>query len=148
MRVLTLNLWGRDGDSEAAGRCCATGSRDLAPDLVAFQEALVEDGYDPVARDRLFANRGPQSLDGMSVSYLDAWEACHPGVAGHTLSARNPLRPGRETGRRADYVLVGCDDHAPTLTVTACGLAFDEPVESVWGSDHFGVVADLAAPGP
>ena len=39
-------------------------------------------------------------------------------------------------------------DHGPTLDVTACGRTFDKPVDGVWASDHFGVVSDLAIPGP
>jgi hypothetical protein len=37
--------------------------------------------------------------------------------------------------------------HGPTLQVADCRLAFDQPVDGVWASDHFGVVADLVAPG-
>jgi hypothetical protein len=40
---------------------------------------------------------------------------------------------------------VRCGDHGPSLEVAACALAFDEPVGGVWASDHFAVVADLAA---
>jgi hypothetical protein len=44
-------------------------------------------------------------------------------------------------------VLVGCGEHGgPTLAVADCALAFDEPVDGVWASDHFGVVADLEPP--
>jgi hypothetical protein len=45
-----------------------------------------------------------------------------------------------------NYVVVRCGDHGPTLDVPYCERAFDEPVEGVWASDHFGVVADLAVP--
>jgi hypothetical protein len=46
-----------------------------------------------------------------------------------------------------DYLLVRCEDslYSPTLEVRSCELAFDGPVDGVWGSDHFGVVADLTA---
>ncbi len=54
----------------------------------------------------------------MSVCYRDAWESAHPG------------EPGDEHG-------------GPTLAVQTCTLAFDEPVDGVWASDHFGVLADL-----
>ena len=36
----------------------------------------------------------------------------------------------------------------PTLEATSCALVFDEPVDGVWASDHFGVVADLVVPSP
>ncbi len=32
---------------------------------------------------------GRQSLDGMSVSYRDVWDARHPGIAGHTFTPEN-----------------------------------------------------------
>ena len=92
--------------------------------------------------------RGLQSLEGTSVCYRDAWESAHPGEPGHTFTPCNPLVAGGEMplelGRRIDYVMVRCGDHGPTLEVTSCELIFDEPVDGVWASDHFGVVADLA----
>lgn len=93
---------------------------------------------------------GRQSLEGMSVAYRDAWEAVHPDDAGHTFSPRNPLvRAGElslELGRRIDYIMVRCGLHGPTLDVVDCFLAFDKPVDGVWATDHFGLVADLQAP--
>lgn len=93
---------------------------------------------------------GAQSLHGTSVAYRDAWAAVRPHEPGHTFSRANPLtRAGEmalELGRRIDYVLVRCGVHGPSLDVVDCRLAFDEPVGGVWASDHFGVVADLAAP--
>jgi endonuclease/exonuclease/phosphatase family metal-dependent hydrolase len=97
--------------------------------------------------------RGLQSLGDTSVCYRDAWESAHPGVPGHTFSPRNPLVSSGdnwplELGRRIDYVMVRCGDHGPTLEVTACQRIFDESVDGVWASDHFGIVAELAIPGP
>ena len=54
----------------------------------------------------------------------------------------------RETGRRIDYVLVGSDDHGPTLRIESCRLVLDAPVDGVWASDHFGVLADFSPPPP
>ncbi len=93
---------------------------------------------------------GRQSLDGTSVAYRDAWEAVQANAAGHTFTPANPLeRAGEmslELGRRIDYVMVRCGVHGPTLEVLDCFRVFDQPVDGVWGSDHFGVVADLALP--
>lgn len=267
MRVLTLNLWGRNEVWDARRAALVEGLRDIRPDLVAFQEAIVADGYDQVADllgpdfhvvhqsvglkgdgnhaasiasrwplgevrevdlrvtpqpmdypcvtlaaeilapspigPLVFVNHAPwypwgaeherelqavaaarfveefiagrnahvvlagdfnavpdaasvrfffgrQSLDGASVCYRDAWESAHPGEAGHTFSPRNPLVVGGdmplELGRRIDYVMVRCGDYGPTLDITSCELAFDEPVDGVWASDHFGVVANLVVP--
>jgi len=93
---------------------------------------------------------GKQSLDGTSVAYHDAWTAIHPDDPGHTFTPLNPLvRAGEmslEVGRRIDYIMVRSGIHGPTLQVMNCFLAFDEPVDGRWASDHFAVVADLAAP--
>jgi endonuclease/exonuclease/phosphatase family metal-dependent hydrolase len=92
---------------------------------------------------------GRQSLDGVSVAYRDAWEAVHA-AAGHTFSPADPLVPSGEMalelGRRIDYVMVRCGSHGPSLEVADCRLAFDQAVDGVWASDHFGVVADLRVP--
>lgn len=93
---------------------------------------------------------GRQSLGGMSVAYLDAWEFARPGEDGLTFTLENPqilAESGwaRIPGRRIDYVLVRCGDRGPALRIASCSRLFDRPVGEVWGSDHFGVVADLAA---
>jgi endonuclease/exonuclease/phosphatase family metal-dependent hydrolase len=93
---------------------------------------------------------GKQSLDGISVRYEDAWAATHPDEPGHTFTPRNPLvRAGQlplERGRRIDYVLVRSEAHGPLLDVADCHLFGTEPVDGVWASDHFGVLADLRPP--
>jgi len=92
--------------------------------------------------------RGRQSLGGMSVCYRDAWESTHPDEPGHTFTAENPLVTAEnwdwELGRRIDHVFVHCTDHGPTLDIRNRERIFDEPVDGVWGNDHFGVVADLS----
>ena len=93
---------------------------------------------------------GRQSLDGHSVAYRDAWDAVHPGEAGHTFTPVDPLVPAGEMslelGRRIDYVMVRCGIHGPSLHVAGCRRGFDEPVDGIWASDHFGVLAELGVP--
>jgi len=93
---------------------------------------------------------GRQSLGGMSVCYRDAWESAHPGDPGHTFTPLNPLVADPDWPfRRIDYILVRCGEHGgPTLEICGCARIFDEPVDGVWASDHFGVAADLAVPTP
>lgn len=87
---------------------------------------------------------GRQSLGGMSVYYRDAWASAHPGEPGYTFSERNPLRAAVwDESRRIDYIFVRGGHKGTTLKIAACAQIFDEPVEGVWASDHFGVVADL-----
>jgi endonuclease/exonuclease/phosphatase family metal-dependent hydrolase len=91
---------------------------------------------------------GRQSLAGTSICYRDAWESTHPGDPGHTFTPENPLVADWDwLFRRLDYILVRCGLHGgSTLEVAASRRIFDEPVEGVWASDHFGLVADLAVP--
>ena len=96
--------------------------------------------------------RGRQGLGDTSVCYRDAWEHTHGDEPGHTFTPETPLvAEGTwplDRGRRIDYVLVRCAEHGPSLDITACARTFDQPVDGVWGSDHFGVVADLALAPP
>ena len=84
----------------------------------------------------------------MSVCYRDAWERTHPGDPGHTYTPRNPLLWDWDWPfRRIDYIFVRCGEHGgPTLVIAACARIFDEPINGVWASDHFGVMADLEPP--
>lgn len=99
---------------------------------------------DPAAASARFWT-GRQALDGMSVCYRDAWESTHPGEPGHTFTPDNPLMIGGDWPfRRIDYIFVRCGEHVgPTLTISACKRIFNEPVDGLWASDHFGLVADL-----
>jgi endonuclease/exonuclease/phosphatase family metal-dependent hydrolase len=92
--------------------------------------------------------RGLQSLGGTSVHYRDVWEWTHPGDPGHTFTTENPLMTQEsdvraEVDRRIDYIFVRCDERGPTLAARACERIFDAPVEGVWASDHYGLMADL-----
>jgi endonuclease/exonuclease/phosphatase family metal-dependent hydrolase len=91
---------------------------------------------------------GRQSLAGTSVNYRDAWPSLHPGEPGETSSSDNPLVYDWDWPyRRLDYVLVRMGIHGgPTLEIAACERVFDEPVNGVWASDHFGLIADLVPP--
>lgn len=100
---------------------------------------------------------GRQSLGDTSVCYRDAWESLHPEEAGHTFTPSSPIvrdeavknmRPFRDWPfRRIDYVLLRFGAHGgQALDIAACDRIFDQPVEGVWASDHFGLVADLSIP--
>jgi endonuclease/exonuclease/phosphatase family metal-dependent hydrolase len=88
--------------------------------------------------------KGEERPEGIGGRYVDTWEAVHPDDEGHTFTPRNPLVAAgewrHETGRRIDYIFVKEDAE---LQVMDCFLAFNERIDGVWASDHFGVVADL-----
>lgn len=100
---------------------------------------------------------GRQSLNGVSVCYRDAWESKHPRESGQPFTPDNPTspRPGCQRHvcpcrdwphRRIDYVLVRLGMHGGNaLDGLHCERVFDQPVDGVWASDHFGLVADVAA---
>jgi endonuclease/exonuclease/phosphatase family metal-dependent hydrolase len=95
---------------------------------------------------------GLQSLQGRSVHYHDAWAVAGQGP-GHTWTSDNPTARadiqqlvGQPTyHRRLDYVFVGSWDAHPQAhaEIRSASLAFDQPVDGVWASDHFGVLAEL-----
>ena len=95
---------------------------------------------------------GRQSLEGRSVLYHDAWAVAGKGP-GYTWSTENPnTRAGVDQivrqpayHNRFDYVLVGSWDAHPKAHahVLSAELVFHQPIEGVWASDHFGVMADL-----
>lgn len=93
---------------------------------------------------------GHRSLRGASVRFEDAWEAAGSLEPGHTFTPTNPLvRAGQmplERGRRIDHIMVRSGPHGPLLDVAECRLLFDAPVDGVWASDHFAVLADLVPP--
>lgn len=102
---------------------------------------------DPAATSIRFWT-GRHALSGMSVCYRDAWESRHPGEPGHTFTPENPTMVGADWPfRRIDYILVRCGaQRGATLDIADCQRVFTEPVNGVWASDHFGLMADLALP--
>jgi endonuclease/exonuclease/phosphatase family metal-dependent hydrolase len=93
---------------------------------------------------------GRQSLDGMSVCYLNAWDRVHPDEPGHTFTSRSPLVGEAHRDwpyQRLDHILLRFGaGGSPSLDITGCEVAFDQPVSGVWPSDHFGLVADFSVP--
>jgi endonuclease/exonuclease/phosphatase family metal-dependent hydrolase len=81
---------------------------------------------------------GRQSLGGWSAFYQDAWSIAGEG-AGNTFARQ----PGHR--ERVDYVFVGGRDAHPTAhaRVRSAALCFDQPIDGVCLSDHFGVLVDL-----
>ena len=76
---------------------------------------------------------------------VDAWAAAGNTDPGHTWSAGNPLVPrlAIHPHRRLDYVMVSTPRRRGAGHVDRCFLAGTAPVEGVWASDHFAVVAEV-----
>ena len=78
VRVATLNLWGRNGAWDGRRSVLVNGLRELQPDVIAFQEAVVTDGYDQVG-DLLgasyhIAHQGGREAEGTGLSIASRWE--------------------------------------------------------------------------
>jgi hypothetical protein len=84
VRVATLNPWGRRGAWEERRSVPIEGFRKLRPDLVAFQEAVVGDGYDQVTdilgpgyhvahQTEREAGRGGDIEGGRGISIASCW---------------------------------------------------------------------------
>ena len=77
--------------------------------------------------------------------FIDGWRAGGTGP-GITWDNRNPFAAtDHEPDRRIDYVFVGYPRDGGRGQVVRAELVGTAPVDGVWPSDHFGVVADLRA---
>lgn len=91
--------------------------------------------------------RGLTTLDGRSVYFADCWGVAADGAGpGHTYDRRNAyaLR-SREPSMRIDYIFVRGPDARLRGEPVSARLALDQPVDGIWPSDHFAVVAELHA---
>jgi hypothetical protein len=95
---------------------------------------------------------GPAARPGLHECLLPGRLGEYPpcGTRSHRIGAqptRRRVRSVAPTRLWIDYVLRARGEHGrPTLEISACQRAFDEPIDGVWASDHFGVVAILAVP--
>ena len=87
---------------------------------------------------------GLATLDGASTYFQDAWRLAGDGGPGLTWSNANPHAAlDEEPDRRLDYIFSGFHGPSAAGRPLACRVVADEPVEGVWPTDHFGVLADL-----
>ena len=87
---------------------------------------------------------GLGSLDGESVYLQDSWRLAGDGGPGTTWSNDNPHAAlDQEPDRRLDYVLSGFHGISGRGRPVECRVVGDAPVDGVWPSDHYGVLAVL-----
>jgi len=94
---------------------------------------------------------GRQSLGGRSVHYHDAWEVAgevpvSPGTSTTPTAIRNgrdypPAQPSTPNRLRLYWVVVRPPESS--LLHQVRGAGFDQPIDGVWVSDHYGVSVDL-----
>jgi endonuclease/exonuclease/phosphatase family metal-dependent hydrolase len=87
---------------------------------------------------------GLATLDGTSTYFQDAWRLAGDGGPGLTWSNANPHAAlDAEPDRRLDYIFSGFRGRSAAGRPVACRVVADAPVDGVWPTDHFGVLADL-----
>ncbi len=78
------------------------------------------------------------------VIFRDAWEAAGNEGPGYTWSNENPFAAASlDLENRIDHVMVGRPKLGGVGHVLSAQVAGDVPVDDMWGSDHFAVVAEL-----
>jgi endonuclease/exonuclease/phosphatase family metal-dependent hydrolase len=87
---------------------------------------------------------GLASIDGASTYLQDAWRLAGDGGPGFTWSDGNPhAARDAEPERRLDYVFSGFHGTSGCGRPLECCVVADRPVDGVWPSDHYGVLAVL-----
>ncbi len=93
---------------------------------------------------RMMTGEAAVPVDGLV--FFDSFRVAGSGV-GDTWSERNPFAAAEfEQERRIDYVFVGWRRSDGTGSTVSSRVVGDEPVDGVWPSDHFGVLAELRRP--
>ena len=76
--------------------------------------------------------------------FHDAWAVAGGNGSGLTWDNHNPYVVVEfEPDRRLDYIFVGWPGPGGAGHIVDCRLAGDKPVDGVWPSDHYAVVAEL-----
>ena len=109
-----------------------------------FPVVLLGDFNAEPGSDEIRFLAGHHVLDGHSVFYSDCHRAAGTGD-GATFCRRNPYAAQtREPDRRIDYVFVRGPDRHGRGEPLSCRVVLDEPIDGVWPTDHFGVLAELS----
>lgn len=128
---------------EAQMRYVTDQVRGLAP-VEGVPPVLLGDFNAEPDSDEIRFLRGLTSLGGTSVYFADTFAVAGGGGPGSTYCRRNPFAaPMREPDRRIDYIFVRGPDERGRGEPVDARVCFDEPVNGVFASDHFGVVASI-----
>jgi endonuclease/exonuclease/phosphatase family metal-dependent hydrolase len=109
-----------------------------------FPPILVGDFNAEPESDEIRFLQGHTTLGRKSVYYADAFRVAGDGSRGATFSKRNPFaEPLHEPERRIDYIFVREPDDQHRGEPLDARVCCDEPIDGVFPSDHFGVIATL-----
>ena len=76
--------------------------------------------------------------------FHDAWASAGSDGPGYTWDNRNPFAcEVLESNRRIDYIFAGFPGSRGAGHIVDCQIAGNQPVDGVWPSDHFALLAEL-----
>lgn len=76
--------------------------------------------------------------------FHDAWEVAGDGGIGHTWDNKNAHAAEMfEPNRRIDYVFAGAPKRRTAGHIKSCKMVADKPINGLFPSDHFAVLAEL-----
>jgi endonuclease/exonuclease/phosphatase family metal-dependent hydrolase len=110
-----------------------------------FPAVLCGDLNADPASDEIRMLTGLTAVPVAGVVFRDAWElVSHESDPGLTTANSNPFNaPNLDVERRIDYVMVGQPKLGGVGHVVDVQLFGNAPIEGMWPSDHYGVVAQL-----
>ncbi len=87
---------------------------------------------------------GQTTVPVKNLVFHDAWSFMHPAEPGFTWDNANPhVIDGFEPDRRIDYIFTGWARGQGAGHIVDCQLQGTAPINGIWPSDHYAVVADL-----
>ncbi len=79
-----------------------------------------------------------------NLAFLDAWAFSNKPGAGHTWDNANPFAASiYEANRRIDYIFAWFPKANGLGHITDCRIVGNAPIEGIWPSDHFAVLAEF-----
>lgn len=98
---------------------------------------------DPAAEEIRMLN-GLTATPVAGLAFHDAWDFAGGPTAGMTWDNTNPyVALEFEPDRRIDYIFVGLPKAKGAGHIVGCQLAGNQPVNGIYPSDHFAVLAEL-----
>jgi len=98
---------------------------------------------DPVS-DEIRMMTGKTNSPVQNLAFYDAWAFSECSGSGHTWHNSNPFAASiNESNRRIDYIFAGLPGVNGLGHVTDCRVVANAPVDGIWPSDHFAVLAEF-----
>jgi endonuclease/exonuclease/phosphatase family metal-dependent hydrolase len=109
-----------------------------------FPAVVVGDLNSEPGSDEIRMLTGLAAVPVPGVVFRDAWRVVNGDAPGHTVSNDNPFDAANLFfDQRIDYILTGVPKLGGAGHARSCRVFGDAPVDGMWPSDHYGVVAEL-----